>query len=287
MQFDEYQDLLEEFVDGELDSETQESVASHVAGCSECSREVEILRRELELYSRYDRGIEVRPELWDGIASRIAVEREGDATNTAVLPFRRLLHHPQRNFIISAIAASVLLAALVVAPLVLRDAQPSNPEVAARPVEGAQSEGSTGEPNPSTLVAPEVPLVPPTSDATKVDTPVANRVTTKPAARRQSVDTSKSAPLFAVQSAEREYKRAIEVLSRDTDKARRTFAPELRDSVDKTLASLDRNIAGTRAVAYENPKDPIAAQYMMAAYQQKVETLQDIASLSTRIHDGQ
>jgi hypothetical protein len=287
MQFDEYQDLLEEFVDGELDSETHQSVATHVAGCIECAHEVETLRRELELYARYDRGVEVRPELWAGIASTLAAEREQEPENAKVLPFRSLLRHPQRNFIISAIAASVLLAALVAAPIMLRDELPADTQrVATEPV-ASPPLAPVDPPRRDGTNEGAVRPIPSNIDVKAPETRIANKRTPKRSSQRQTDDTPTSTPLVAVQSAEREYKRAIEVLSRDTDKARRSLTPELRDQFDKTIATLDRNIQGTRAAVYENPKDPIAAQFMMTAYQQKVETLQDIASLSTRIHDGQ
>jgi len=130
----------------------------------------------------------------------------------------------------------------------------------------------------------------PRSEGTPVDTPdvhapaVPAKPTPRPRAPRQTrtVASTQAPPTLVVASAEREYQRAIEVLTPEVERTRLGLTPEVRESVDKTIASLDKNIAGTRTAAFENPKDPIAAQYMMAAYQQKVDALQDIASLSSR-----
>jgi hypothetical protein len=282
MQCDDYQFLLDEFVDGELDSETQVRVAGHIAKCHECSASVETLRKEAALYATYDRELDVSPELWAGVASRIGADAPA-SSGGSVLSFRRLLRLPQRNQILAAIAASLLLAALAASFAVLRDTgeskhepvvqSPNVPTPALPPVvEGPRPDSVGAEPTPPNHVAA----------APQPRT----RVRHEPARRREPKSgesaSSPSAPLVAVQSAEREYKRALQVLAKDADATRQGLTPELRASVDKTLASLDRNIEGTRAAAYENPKDPVAAQYMMSAYQQKLDALQDIASLSSR-----
>ena len=42
---------------------------------------------------------------------------------------------------------------------------------------------------------------------------------------------------------------------------------------DASLSEIDRTIRETRRVVRENPEDPIALQYLLAAYSKKVEVL--------------
>ena len=227
MQCDEYQDLLEEFVDGELDSEANEAVASHLAGCAECSIEVDMLRRELELYARYDRSIEVRPELWAGIESRIAAERDNASPSATVLPFRRLLGHPQRNVVVAAIAASLLVAALAAAPGVLRELRETAPQQVANPP--AVPSPAPEPPQAKEPTDPIVKTAPGDNETGAVPTNVGYRPKSKSARHARRGEEPRTAPLLAVESAEREYKRAIDVLSRDSAQTRRSLTPELRD----------------------------------------------------------
>jgi hypothetical protein len=278
MKCDEYQPLLDELVDGDLDAATAEGVTAHVATCAACAREVELRRREAELFARYDRGFDVSPELWAGVASRLEAERVGK-----VVPIAGRTSWSQRRTLFGAIAASLLVAALAASFALVRDRERSEPDRASTPRTAPEVAPPTGEvAAPAANDIGEI-VAPPSGAVSATSGPVRTRRraprTTTPRVDR---GTTTGAPLVAVQNAEREYRRAIEILSRDADESRLHLAPELRVRVDETLATLDRNIQGTRAAAYENPRDPIAAQFLMSAYQQKVDTLQDIASLASR-----
>ena len=64
---------LEALVAEELDDETAERVRAHVAGCASCQAELKWLAAEAELMARRRaQQPEVAPELWHGIAERIA-----------------------------------------------------------------------------------------------------------------------------------------------------------------------------------------------------------------------
>lgn len=79
-----------------------------------------------------------------------------------------------------------------------------------------------------------------------------------------------------VREAERKYLAAIAALSRDVGRRHHADA-ETAARFERTLAVVDRAIAETRAAARRNPRDPVAVQYMMAAYARKVDILRDIA----------
>jgi Putative zinc-finger len=61
---------LEEYFDGELAEVEASQVGEHLITCSACAGEFATLTAEQELFTRYDREIEVSPGLWNSIAER-------------------------------------------------------------------------------------------------------------------------------------------------------------------------------------------------------------------------
>jgi hypothetical protein len=47
---------------------------------------------------------------------------------------------------------------------------------------------------------------------------------------------------------------------------------------DAALGDIDRTIKDTRRVVNENPGDPIALQYLLAAYSKKVDVLREMTA---------
>jgi hypothetical protein len=75
---------------------------------------------------------------------------------------------------------------------------------------------------------------------------------------------------------ERQYEYAIAKLS-EALKYQPPMRPALQVEYEYNLAVVDSSIATTREVARKNPKDPLANQSMLAAYQSKVDLMNDIA----------
>jgi len=61
-------ELLEEYLDGELQVAEQEQIGAHLITCAGCSGALGELTAEQELFARYDREVEVPPFLWTRIA---------------------------------------------------------------------------------------------------------------------------------------------------------------------------------------------------------------------------
>jgi len=106
-------ELLEEYLDGELSPQDREQVDRHLFACIECSESFAALTAEQELFARYDREIEVPPFLWTRIAAH---------TNT-----------PKRSWVASlfgktslAGAIAVLLLAIAIG-LVYKLSKPKSP----------------------------------------------------------------------------------------------------------------------------------------------------------------
>ncbi|HZN06767.1 MAG TPA: zf-HC2 domain-containing protein [Pyrinomonadaceae bacterium] len=68
-----YENLLEEYLDGELAPDDHGRVSDHLITCANCAEAFAALRAEQELFARYDREIEVSPVLWSGIEEQISV----------------------------------------------------------------------------------------------------------------------------------------------------------------------------------------------------------------------
>ena len=69
------QGLLEEYLDGELAVAEQEQIGEHLITCADCSASFATLTAEQELFSRYDRELEVPPFLWTRIAQHTVAEK--------------------------------------------------------------------------------------------------------------------------------------------------------------------------------------------------------------------
>lgn len=65
-------ELLEEYLDGELAEREASEVATHLVTCQFCATESVGLVTEQEMFSRYDRDLEVSPLLWERIALQTA-----------------------------------------------------------------------------------------------------------------------------------------------------------------------------------------------------------------------
>jgi Putative zinc-finger len=79
MKCEECLPLIEEYVDGELNGRMAERLTSHLSTCARCADEFAELRREQEIYARYQRDIEITPAQWNIVRARI--EQERDAQN--------------------------------------------------------------------------------------------------------------------------------------------------------------------------------------------------------------
>src|SRR5262249_32566524 len=75
---------------------------------------------------------------------------------------------------------------------------------------------------------------------------------------------------------ERQYEKAITKLN-EAIKSQPPMRPSLQVEYEYNLALIDNAIATTRDVARKNPKDPQAAQFVRAAYQSKVDLMNQIA----------
>jgi hypothetical protein len=99
-----------------------------------------------------------------------------------------------------------------------------------------------------------------------------------PVSKKDIHATAVLTPAQLVRDAEQKYLTAIAMLSRDVNRQRSQLDPMLLARLDASLSEIDRTIKETRRVVRENPGDPIALQYLLAAYSKKVEVLRGMTT---------
>jgi hypothetical protein len=280
MKCEEYQILIEDYVDGALDPNAAARVTSHTASCADCAAFHEAMSRELEVYSRYQRDVEVTPALWASIETRIKHKAEAQPTGLISRLREQLANAFSAPRLSPAFAAALVIVAIGTTVFIMSRLNSSNPvQVAGN--NGSAPSQSGSDNNGGSAPAPTAPdtgaggglASGPTSPATGTGTVATPGVTPR---IRQT--TAKLTPAQLVRDAEQKYLTAITMLSRDVNSRRSQLDPMMLARFDASLAEIDRTIKETRHVVRENPEDPIALQYLLAAYSKKVDVLREMTN---------
>jgi hypothetical protein len=277
MNCEQWLPLIEEYVDGELEGASAKTLRSHLASCPACASEYKQLLREQDLYQSYARDVEVTPALWAGVQARI----QQDGAGPSILErLRRLGSAFAAGPRLSPVYAMLLvILAVAVTVIVMRRSGRDNTSVAVIPPSPAPSStASTPSPSPGTVQ----PLPKPESPRREND--IRRNDIAQNNAQRTAKPSMKSipqpAPLTAEQAireAEQKYIAAIAILSRDVNKHRSELDPAVAAKFEATLTSIDFTIKETRRAVHEHPGDPVAAQYMLQAYSEKLDVLREMA----------
>lgn len=293
MKCDECQTLIEDYVDGALGEKAEAVVNTHIAACSQCAEFREGLLREQAIYARYERDVEVTPMLWFSIETRIRQERAAQPIVQEVVQevvqeaglLARLREQMLGMFgaprLSPALAFALVLIAIAITVVVMtrmnsrRD--DSQLAVSNRNAPTAQAPDSNGNgkfASPATTsgerggdVASSKGPSAPAQNAAKVNT-----------VRKPAVAAATPTPAQLVREAEQKYVTAIAMLSRDVNRKRSQLDPIMLARFDSALSDIDRTIKDTRRVVRENPEDPIALQYLLAAYSKKVDVLRGMSA---------
>lgn len=305
MKCQDYTNILEEYLDGELDERAAQELNAHLAACIACASVYGELQGEQEFYARYEREVTITPRMWNGVRDALAIDK---ATADGSGLFRRT-----RQWVTTALAvprfSPALTAALVLVAIVatigvmrLMGAHETAKEQVAGIKTGASTTPTSAPPIPAssqsvTNNSGENQANEAVQDKIAVATnrqPVPVRKNIEAGNNRASnvshratgginyVPVSNNAnleqtPDQLVREAEQKYLAAIEMLSRDVNRRRTQLDPKVLARFNETLASIDRTIADTRRAALKQSSDPIAVQYMLTAYAKKVEVLREMA----------
>ena len=129
-------ELLEEYLDGELEPQAQSQVGGHLIECAGCSASFAELSAEQQLFARYNRELEVPPFLWTRVAAHTVAETNRPKRWVAI--FARPL----------ASVIAVLLLAVVLGIVYVRSRQPGSNKTVADSTKPAPSQPKNNEPQP-------------------------------------------------------------------------------------------------------------------------------------------
>jgi anti-sigma factor RsiW len=303
MKCQEVSHALEEYFDGELNETQSRAVAAHLGTCQACAASYGALEREQEFLSRYERDVEVTPQLWHGIAARIAAENAEPQTASAPLG-TRLRTWLSSTFTVPrfspALTAALVLVAVALTVGAMKLMQPRNVQTAAQPMPNQPIAQPTGQ-QQQAIASPQPSVEPATPEQHKQEIAVDDQNKLKPRRsvtpkdERRTLPTNEGGQFVAVnqsaqqpkrepspddlvRDAEAKYQKAIAILSRDVNTRRPTLDAVTLARYDDTLKALDRTIAETRRAALgRGNNDPVAVQYMLTAYEKKVEVLREMA----------
>jgi hypothetical protein len=281
-------ELMDELIEGELDSSLARETNAHIAMCATCSQLYAQLRYEQELYGTYLQAIEPTPALWANLRLQMEKEKVIRASQPQ-LRLQRWLAPGGLNVIPQMATALVLITlGLAIGLMVWRTTidvskhQAQNPQIAVQPSfevnragtsrDGDNTDRRGSANNNDRKIRPPSPK---SGDrGREIQVSAAGR------ASRRMIERSTAAPALdqVIRRAEQQYLSAIETLSSDIRRRRSVISPALLSQLERALTEVDRNITATQKVAREQPRDPVAVQYLALAYEKKIELLREVTS---------
>jgi len=281
MKCEEYRILIEDYVDGALDQKSAARVTAHTSTCAECGSFYRAMSREQEVYASYQRDVEVTPLLWASIENRIKQERTAEPRGL-ISRLRELLAGAFSAPRLSpAFAAALVIIAIGTTVFVMSRLNSGGP------AKIAVGNGGPSAPAPSVSNPKDDAAIPaPNADgggagnrlAENAGEPGSPDTVRTPAANPKNRQKPTLTPAQLVRDAEQKYLTAIAMLSRDVNRRRSQLDPMMLARFDASLSEIDRTIKETRQVVRENPEDPIALQYLLAAYSKKVDVLRGMTT---------
>lgn len=295
--------ILQSYFDGELSGHDLESVTSHLAACGTCAvtaREIEAesLLMATALAPEFDAAVpteQLRRRIDAAIAGmqrrRLAVSDSSTFSVRAWLQslLAPLSNAPQRTFSYAGLILVLGFAAVLgITQLRNNSTVPTQETVA--------SKSNTTTSNPPSVTRENLGAVPVPAPANQTVAVMPETVTSKrnPARPRilnptNAVASDAVASDAAVQPeakvkllpGERSYLQTIAKLDSTIKSINRPMRPSLQAEYQRNLALVDRALAATRDAAKKNPNDPDAADFMMAAYENKVNLLNAVAEART------
>jgi hypothetical protein len=283
--------MLQCYFDGELSREVMADVSVHLAACLGCTRamrEIEsensVLFEALALEFAAAVPTERLRHRVDAAVAGLHVVRPSSVSGSNARAWLGSIAalftvSPQRAFGYAGLAAVVLLAAIVGIVQFRHGSVAGQGTNAVATLTPRDSAPPTTNPQNN---SPERPVaVQPTAHADGGSQNVVRRPTSRP------VISSVAASQVKLLPGERSYLQQIASLDTSLHAAdTQPMRPGLQVEYERNLQLVNRAIAATRNAAKSNPNDPDAAEFMFAAYQSKVDLLNQVADarLSNRPH---
>jgi hypothetical protein len=290
--------ILQSYFDGELSRQMAEGVATHLASCAGCAQAASELESENLLLAEA-----LQPEFalsvpTERLRQRVDVAIAGlqvrtvgasmasNAGGTPAVPVNRgwlrsiadlFTIAPQRAFGFAALVAVILFASIIGGIYWNQGRNTGNQPIVALNKDKVNPLGPSENPTPS-----PVPVSTPVSDPLPTKSIAVNK---KPRPSREPA--ASGTPRVQLLPGERSYLKTIASLDATIKaESNRQMKASLQVEYQRNLAMVDQAIAATRSAAKVNPSDPDAADFMFAAYQSKIDLLNQVADsrLSNRQH---
>ncbi len=270
---------LQGYFDGELSGRAAELAAAHLAACKPCAKAAGEVQSEISLLStalQPEFEVNVPTERLRGRLDSAIAELKADhagraysAPSVARNWFGRVndlfAGSRQRAFSYATVAV-IIIAAVVLGVIYLRRGQ-ERPAIEVRNNGPAPTATPQSSPGVSAPTVPEPRVVKLPDDAIA---PAPGRFLPRHSTR-EAESTAKLLP------GEKGYIKTIAALDATIKSNTRPMRAGLQVEYQHNLAVVDDAIAATRAAAQKNPKDPDAAQFLISAYQSKVDLMTQVA----------
>jgi Putative zinc-finger len=270
----DWQLLVEEYFDGELDKNTTLKVRHHLDDCATCSAVLESLSAEQSVYASYRSDVELSPELWSGVRRRIEAERPRVQRPESWL--RRILALPPIS--IPVAVGSIVLAVLLTVVVMRYLSSSPTTHSSERAVPESIPQATREVPGEVVVASPDKSETPTSAkDNVMRRDDLARTAPHRRPRPSPAGDVPKTKdPSRLVREAEQKYLTAIAMLSRNVDRKRSRLNPATMAELEQALSSIDRTILATRKLVRQHPDDPVAAQYLLTAYAKKVDVLREL-----------
>ncbi len=253
------EELLQSYIDGELDPVRARDVTGHLVRCRECAQRARAVENESRLVSEILRlDVEVPTErLRRRLQEKISAI-ESDRQKSAWMPFA----HPALMRSLGAMALATICA---VAFFWLAQRRPDSTREETRSVTPAERTEPSAAAISSGTPERDEPRARPASAASRPHAVERAKTAQRPKSERLLED-------------ENRYLHAIAKLSAAVDaKPEVTAQPSVRTGFEKNMLVVDQAITAAREAVRRNPQDPDARALLRSAYQSKVELLSMLA----------
>ena len=257
--------MLQAWFDGELNANVAADVRAHLHSCTYCGEAARTLENENLILSQGLTAEFVEAVPTERLRHRInSAAASGSQVNNGltingswVNAVRNLLPS-SRAVVYASIAAAILIAGIFLAGNLRRE----------------RSMPSVEKVKPTEFTAPKPQAIPEPRREVVARGPSRTPAPLRAKPSRRPRISEPDAMSLAWQ--ESQYRRAFSQLN-EAIKAQPPLRPSLRVEYEYNLAMIDNAITITRHIARKNPKDPLAAQSMLAAYQSKIDLMNQIA----------
>ena len=282
--------MMDELIEGELDGRLAREAIAHMAMCGPCSQLYANLRYEQQLFRKYLLEVEPTSASWANLRLELEKEKVIRASQPhfrlqrwLAIAFGGLNVTPQMATALILITIGVAIGIMVWRTTIdTSKQQAQNPGVGVQPSSEVNREGAHRDSDITDRQRAandnERKTQPSSTESGQKESGI--HVSAAGRARRRSFGRSPVVPTVdqVALRAEQQYLSAIEILSRDIKRRRAVISPALLSQLETALAEVDRNIVATRRAAREQPRDPVAIQYLASAYENKVDLLREVTS---------